>query len=343
MCAERTLPKFDNTSIEISKEEGLRLYEDMVLGRLFEDKCAEMYYRGRMFGFVHLYNGQEAVSTGVIKAMRTDEDYVCSTYRDHVHALSAGVPPREVMAELFGKATGCSKGRGGSMHMFSSEHKLLGGYAFVAEGIPVATGAAFQTKYRRDALGDTNADQVTACFFGDGASNNGQFFECLNMAALWKLPIIYVVENNKWAIGMAHERATSQPEIFKKASVFGMPGYEVDGMDVLAVHSVAQEAVARARAGEGPTLIEALTYRFRGHSLADPDELRSPEEKQFWAERDPITKFANYLTKQNLAIKEELKEIDNKIQAQINDAVEFAESSPEPDPSELRRYIFAED
>ena len=165
MCAERTLPKFDPASIKISKEKGLILYEDMVLGRLFEDKCAEMYYRGRMFGFVHLYNGQEAVSTGVIKAMRADEDYVSSTYRDHVHALSAGVPPREVMAELFGKETGCSKGRGGSMHMFSSEHNLLGGYAFVAEGIPVATGAAFQTKYRRDALGDKTADQVTACFF----------------------------------------------------------------------------------------------------------------------------------------------------------------------------------
>ena len=343
MCAERTLPKFDTTSVKINKEEGLILYEDMVLGRLFEDKCAEMYYRGRMFGFVHLYNGQEAVSTGVIKSMRSGEDYVCSTYRDHVHALSAGVPPTEVMAELFGKATGCSKGRGGSMHMFSSEHNLLGGYAFVAEGIPVATGAAFQTKYRRDALKDESADQVTACFFGDGASNNGQFFECLNMAALWKLPIIYVVENNKWAIGMAHHRATSQPEIFKKASVFGMPGYEVDGMDVLAVRAVAQEAVARARAGEGPTLIEALTYRFRGHSLADPDELRSPEEKQFWGERDPITKFATYLTQQNLATKKELKEIDNKIQTKINEAVEFAESSPEPDPSELRRYIFAED
>ncbi|MGK7937962.1 MAG: pyruvate dehydrogenase (acetyl-transferring) E1 component subunit alpha [Xenococcaceae cyanobacterium] len=343
MCAERTLPKFDTTSVKISKEEGLILYEDMVLGRLFEDKCAEMYYRGRMFGFVHLYNGQEAVSTGVIKSMRSGEDYVCSTYRDHVHALSAGVPPTEVMAELFGKATGCSKGRGGSMHMFSSEHNLLGGYAFVAEGIPVATGAAFQTRYRRDALKDESADQVTACFFGDGASNNGQFFECLNMAALWKLPIIYVVENNKWAIGMAHHRATSQPEIFKKASVFGMPGYEVDGMDVLAVRAVAQEAVARARAGEGPTLIEALTYRFRGHSLADPDELRSPEEKQFWGERDPIIKFATYLTKQNLATKEELKEIDNKIQTKIDEAVEFAESSPEPDPSELRRYVFAED
>jgi len=343
MVQERTLPQFQAQDGQISRDEGLLLYEDMVLGRLFEDKCAEMYYRGKMFGFVHLYNGQEAVSTGVIRAMRRDYDYVCSTYRDHVHALSAGVPAREVMAELFGKATGCSKGRGGSMHIFSEPHHLLGGFAFVAEGIPVATGAAFTSKYHRDALGDPNADQVTACFFGDGACNNGQFFECLNMAALWKLPIIYVVENNKWAIGMAHERATSQPEIYKKASVFGMPGIEVDGMDVLAVHSVAKEAVARARAGEGPTLIEALTYRFRGHSLADPDELRTPEEKDFWLIRDPIKKLVTYLTEQNLADTEELKAIEQRIQEVINDAVEFAQTSPEPDPSELHRYIFAED
>ncbi|NER21238.1 MAG: pyruvate dehydrogenase (acetyl-transferring) E1 component subunit alpha [Symploca sp. SIO1C2] len=343
MVQERTLPDLKIASGTITKEEGLVLYEDMVLGRLFEDKCAEMYYRGKMFGFVHLYNGQEAVSTGVIKALRSDEDFVCSTYRDHVHALSAGVPAREVMAELFGKATGCSKGRGGSMHLFSAQHNLLGGYAFVAEGIPVATGAAFQSKYRREALGDNNADQVTACFFGDGACNNGQFFECLNMAALWKLPIIYVVENNKWAIGMAHERATSQPEIYKKASVFGMAGVEVDGMDVIAVRTVAQEAIARARAGEGPTLIEALTYRFRGHSLADPDELRDPEEKEFWLTRDPIQKLATYLTENNLANSEELQAIKQKIQDVINEAVEFAESSPEPDPSELHRYIFAED
>ncbi|MEG3437625.1 pyruvate dehydrogenase (acetyl-transferring) E1 component subunit alpha [Pannus brasiliensis CCIBt3594] len=343
MISERTLPTFNASSVTLTKEEGLRLYEDMVLGRMFEDKCAEMYYRGKMFGFVHLYNGQEAVSTGIVKALRPDGDYVCSTYRDHVHALSAGVPPREVMAELFGKATGCSKGRGGSMHMFSEKHKLLGGYAFVAEGIPVATGAAFQSKYRRDALGDANFDQVTVCFFGDGASNNGQFFECLNMAALWKLPIIYVVENNKWAIGMAHDRATSQPEIYKKASVFSMAGVEVDGMDVVAVHSIAKEAVARARAGEGPTLIEALTYRFRGHSLADPDELRSPDEKQFWGERDPITRFAAYLYEHDLANREELKAIDERVQASIEDAVKFAEESPEPDSSELTRYIFAED
>ncbi len=343
MVQERTLPAFHAASAQITKEEGLRLYEDMVLGRTFEDKCAEMYYRGKMFGFVHLYNGQEAVSTGVIQAMRPGEDYVCSTYRDHVHALSAGVPAKEVMAELFGKATGCSQGRGGSMHMFSAEHRLLGGYAFVAEGIPVATGAAFQSKYRREMLGDESADQVTACFFGDGACNNGQFFECLNMAALWKLPILYVVENNKWAIGMAHERATSQPEIYQKASVFGMVGVEVDGMDVLAVRAAAQEAIARARAGEGPTLIEALTYRFRGHSLADPDEMRSKAEKEFWFARDPIKKLAADLTEQNLVDQEELKAIERKVQQVIDEAVQFAESSPEPNPSELYRFIFAED
>jgi len=343
MVQERTFPEFKVEYSKISKEQGLLLYEDMTLGRFFEDKCAEMYYRGKMFGFVHLYNGQEAVSTGVIQAMRPGEDYVSSTYRDHVHALSAGVPAKEVMAELFGKETGCSKGRGGSMHMFSAKHKLLGGYAFIGEGIPVATGTAFASKYRREALGDASADQVTACFFGDGTCNNGQFFECLNMAALWKLPILFVVENNKWAIGMAHERATSQPEIYKKASVFGMPGVEVDGMDVMAVRTVATEAIARARAGEGPTLIEALTYRFRGHSLADPDEMRSKEEKDFWFARDPLKKFKAYLLEQNLAEEEELKEIERKVQDVINDAVQFAESSPEPDPSELYRYIFAED
>lgn len=342
MVQERILPTLSMPQTQINREQGLILYEDMVLGRSFEDKCAEMYYRGRMFGFVHLYNGQEAVSTGVIKAMRPD-DYVCSTYRDHVHALSAGVPARQVMAELFGKATGCSKGRGGSMHLFSAEHNLLGGFAFVAEGIPVATGAAFQTMYRRQVMGDSNADQVTACFFGDGASNNGQFFECLNMASLWKLPILFVVENNKWAIGMAHDRASSETEIYQKAKVFGMVGEEVDGMDVLAVRTVAEAAVARARAGEGPTLIEALTYRFRGHSLADPDELRSKQEKEFWLTRDPIKKLGAYLIEQKLATAEELKAVDKKIEALVEEAVEFADASPEPDPSELRNYIFAED
>ncbi|MEN9219343.1 MAG: pyruvate dehydrogenase (acetyl-transferring) E1 component subunit alpha, partial [Thermostichales cyanobacterium GMQP_bins_62] len=324
----------------ISREKALLLYEDMVLGRLFEDKCAEMYYLGKMFGFVHLYNGQEAVSTGVIKALKPS-DYVASTYRDHVHALSAGIPARAVMAELFGKATGCSKGRGGSMHLFSAEHNFLGGYAFVAEGIPVATGAAFQSKYRREVLGDSSADQVTVCFFGDGACNNGQFYECLNMAALWKLPIIYVVENNFWAIGMAHERATSDTAIYRKGAAFGMPGYQIDGMDVLAVHQAAQEAVARARAGEGPTLLECITYRFRGHSLADPDELRRPEDKEFWRQRDPIKQLEQYALSHELMTQAEIDQIKARIQAHIEDAVTFALDSPEPTLDELYRFVFA--
>ncbi len=323
------------STARISAEEARMLYQDMVLGRLFEDKCAEMYYKGKMFGFVHLYNGQEAVSTGVIKALQPT-DYVCSTYRDHVHALSTGIPPRAVMAELFGKATGCSKGRGGSMHLFSAEHNFLGGYAFVAEGIPVATGAAFSAKYR-------GTDQVTACFFGDGACNNGQFYECLNMAALWKLPIIYVVENNFWAIGMAHERATSDTDIYRKGPAFGMPGYRVDGMDVLAVREAAQQAIARARAGEGPTLLECITYRFRGHSLADPDELRSPEEKEFWRQRDPIKQLERYALEHQLMTEADFQAIQAEMAAVVEDAVTFALESPEPTVDELHRFVFAED
>lgn len=219
---------------------------------------------------------------------------------------------------------------------------MLGGFAFIGEGIPVALGAAFQSRYRRDALKDASADQVTAAFFGDGTTNNGQFFECLNMAALWKLPILFVVENNKWAIGMAHERATSQPEIYRKASVFGMPGVEVDGMDVLAVRAAAQTAVERARAGEGPTLIECLTYRFRGHSLADPDELRSAAEKEAWQARDPISRFEAYLLEQNLANQDELKALQKQVTHLVEESVKFAEESPEPNPSELYRYIFAD-
>ncbi|NDG75008.1 MAG: pyruvate dehydrogenase (acetyl-transferring) E1 component subunit alpha [Synechococcaceae bacterium WB8_1B_136] len=341
--AERLLNLYPSTPATVSREEGLMLYRDMTLGRRFEDKCAEMYYRGKMFGFVHLYNGQEAVSTGVIKAMKLQHDWFCSTYRDHVHALSCGVPAREVMSELFGKETGCSKGRGGSMHLFSKQHHLLGGYAFIGEGIPVALGAAFTSRYKRDALGDSSSDAVTAAFFGDGTCNIGQFYECLNMAALWKLPILFVVENNKWAIGMDHNRATSDPEIWRKAAAFGMHGEEVDGMDVLAVRGAAQRAIERARAGEGPTLLECLTYRFRGHSLADPDELRAEAEKEFWAQRDPIKRLGAHLIEHNLATAEELKAIEKEIDAEVADCVEFALAAPEPKPEELTRYIWAED
>lgn len=320
----------------------LELYEDMLLGRSFEDMCAQMYYRGKMFGFVHLYNGQEAVSTGVIKALEKS-DYVCSTYRDHVHALSKGVPSSIIMAELFGKETGCSHGRGGSMHIFSAPHNFLGGFAFIGEGIPVATGAAFQSVYKTQVLKSLQQLNVTVCFFGDGTSNNGQFFECLNMAVLWKLPIIFVVENNQWAIGMAHLRSTSSPEIYKKANAFGLPGIEVDGMNVLAVRKVAQEAIKRARSGEGPTLIEALTYRFRGHSLADPDELRSRQEKEAWVARDPIKMFKNYLLSNSIVDEEALNQINVKVKNQIDEAIDFALSSPEPEVKDLKRYLFVED
>jgi len=327
----------------LDRETGLNLFEDMTLGRRFEDKCAEMYYRGKMFGFVHLYNGQEAISTGVIGAMKRKHDWFCSTYRDHVHALSAGVPSFEVMSELFGKETGCSKGRGGSMHLFSKEHHLLGGYAFIGEGIPVALGAAFSSKYKREVFEDNSSDAVTAAFFGDGTCNNGQFFECLNMAQLWKLPIIFVVENNKWAIGMAHDRATSYPEIWRKASAFGMHGEEVDGMDVLAVRGATQRAIKRARSGEGPTLLECLTYRFRGHSLADPDELRDQKEKEFWAKRDPIKKLSRELIESGFASEDELKNIEKKIDLEITQSVTNALNASDPKPEELTKYIWAED
>jgi len=315
MIKKITLPStlFDTSNLD--NQIILLLYQDMLLGRSFEDMCAQMYYRGKMFGFVHLYNGQEAVSTGVIKALDQD-DYVCSTYRDHVHALSKGVPPRQVMAELFGKETGCSRGRGGSMHIFSSQHNFLGGFAFIGEGIPIATGAAFQSIYRNEVLKDKNSIRVTACFFGDGTSNNGQ---------------------------LAHHRSSSSPEIHKKANAFGLPGIEVDGMDVLAIREVTKRAVHRARSGEGPTLIEALTYRFRGHSLADPDELRSRQEKDAWLARDPIKRLKNYIISNNIANHAKIDKIHINVKEQIDDAIQFALSSPEPNVQDLKRYLFAED
>jgi pyruvate dehydrogenase E1 component alpha subunit len=332
---------------DITPEVAQDLYRDMFLGREFEEMCAQMYYRGKMFGFVHLYSGQEAVSTGVIRALRKD-DYITSTYRDHVHALSKNVPAKNIMAELFGKKTGICRGQGGSMHMFSSEHRLLGGFAFIGEGIPVGLGAAFKVKYMREALGDESADQVSVNFFGDGTCNVGQFYECLNMAALYKLPCIFVVENNTWAIGMNHHRATARtlgddlPFIYKKGPPFGMPGVLVDGMDVVKVREVALEAIERARRGEGPTLIEAETYRFRGHSLADPDELRTKEEKAKWAARDPITGFKQYALKHKLLTEADIKDIEKQVTAEVEESVTFADESPKPDKGQLLENVFAD-
>jgi len=335
----------DLTLPALDKPMALKIYKDMQLGRQFEDMCAQMYYRGKMFGFVHLYNGQEAVSSGCIAAWMDKKDYVVSTYRDHVHALSKGCSANAVMAELFGKATGVSKGMGGSMHMFDKEHGVLGGFAFIGEGIPVACGSAFQTLYRKRVLREESANQVTAAFFGDGTANNGQFFECLNMAALWKLPVIFCIENNGWAIGMAHERATSDPVIYRKGPAFNMPGIQVDGNDVLATREAFGEACARARTGGGPTVIEFMTYRQRGHSLADPDELRDKREKAWWAERDPIKRFEKEIATGSLKglgiTKEELKEIEKEIEKVVEDAVEFGENSPEPDPSQMFDFTFA--
>ncbi|TYH38897.1 hypothetical protein ES332_D12G142600v1 [Gossypium tomentosum] len=275
----------------------LSLY--MVLGIAFEDMCAQMYYRGKMF----------AVSTGFIKLLK-QQDSVVSTYCDHVHALSKGVSARAVMSELFGKTTDCCRGQGGSMHMFSREHNVLGGFAFIGEGIPVATGAAFTSKYKREVLKEADCDHVTLAFFGDGTCNNGQFFECLNMAALWKLPIVFI-----------------------KGPAFGLPGVHVDGMDVFKVREVAREAIGRARRGEGPTLVECETYRFRGHSLADPDELRDPGK--------PFIIFA-YFTENRLASEADLKAIDKKIDEVVEDAVEFADESPVPPRSQLLENVFAD-
>lgn len=346
--AVASLPKLDTAkSTAVTPEVAKDLYKDMVLGREFEEMCAQMYYRGKMFGFVHLYSGQEAVSTGFIRALRQD-DSVCSTYRDHVHALSKGVPAREIMAELFGKATGCCRGQGGSMHIFSQKYNVLGGYAFIGEGIPVGLGSAFASKYKHDVLGIETADSVTVSFFGDGTCNVGQFYESLNMAALYKLPHIFVVENNLWAIGMSHLRATSRtvgdedPKIYKKGPPFGMPGVLVDGMDVLKVREVALEAIERARRGEGPTLIEAETYRFRGHSLADPDELRSKEEKAKWAARDPIPQLRKFILDNGLATEADIKGLDEEVKELVEEAVRYAEESPKPDKSQLLENVFAD-
>eukprot|EP00922_Rhytidocystis_sp_ex-Travisia-forbesii_P065688 GHVS01097563.1.p1 GENE.GHVS01097563.1~~GHVS01097563.1.p1 ORF type:complete len:570 (+),score=108.54 GHVS01097563.1:1-1710(+) len=335
------LNRLQQSRDNVSQPVAQMLYEDMLMGRLMEDMCAQMYYRGKVAGFVHLYNGQEAVSTGVLKALRPD-DYCVSTYRDHVHAISKGVPPREVFAELYGKQTGCSKGRGGSMHMFSKEHGMVGGFAYIGEQVPVALGFAYSSAYRRftKAINDKTADQVTVCFTGDGSTNMGQFYEAMNLAAVAKLPILFVVENNNWAIGMAHYRSTSVPEIYKKAEGFGIPGFEVDGMDVLAVRKVAREAVDRARRGDGPTLIEALTYRFRGHSLADPDELRAPLERRAWAERDPLVTFGQYMKKMGYATDETLAITKKKARAIVDDAVKFAEASNEPVVEDIGKHIF---
>ncbi len=316
-----------------SKELLLGFYRQMVLIRRFEDKAAEMYALGKIGGFLHLYNGEEAVAVGAISVLRP-EDHIFAHYREHGHALARGMDPRRVMAELFGKVTGVSKGRGGSMHLADPALRFWGGYAIVGGHIPLACGMALAIQYRR-------ADEVVLCIFGDGATNIGEFHEGLNIAALWKLPVIFLCENNFYGMGTHVRRAASTPEIYRRAEVYGIRSEQVDGMDVLAVREAMIRAMNYVRDGNGPYFLEALTYRFRGHSMADPELYRSKEEVEEWRRnRDPIARFSNYLTVNGYATAEELAAIEREVEAEVEEAVRFAEESPEPPLESVTEHVY---
>ncbi|MCZ6918053.1 MAG: pyruvate dehydrogenase (acetyl-transferring) E1 component subunit alpha [Gemmatimonadetes bacterium] len=311
-----------------------RLLREMLLIRRFEEKAGEAYALGQIGGFCHLYIGQEAVAVGCIGALRED-DYVTASYREHGHALTRGMSARSVMAELFGKATGCSKGKGGSMHLFDAKRRFLGGHGIVGGQIPIAAGAAFAIKYR-------GGDQVSMCFFGEAAVNIGAFHETLNMASLWKLPAVFVVENNRYGMGTAVERASAVENIASRALSYGTEAEVVDGMDVVAVHDAAVRAVARGREQSMPTLLNVLTYRFVGHSMSDASHgtYRTLEEVEENKKNDPIGKFCGRLVDEDLFSHEEFEAMDQDVIAEVEDSVAFAESSPDPDPAELFTAVY---
>src|SRR5687768_763477 len=317
----------------LDKDQLIELYRQMILIRRFEEKSAEAYVAGKIGGFCHLYIGQEAVGVGTISAIRKD-DYVLSSYREHGLALAKGMSARAIMAELFGKATGCSKGKGGSMHMFDKSLGFLGGHAIVGGQIPLATGVAFATKYQ-------GTDQVTLCFFGEAAVNQGAFHESLNMAQLWKLPCIYICENNQYGMGTSQERAMSLRDVAQKACAYEMASEFVDGMDVLAVREATMRAVDRARKDYLPTLLEIRTYRFMGHSMSDPGNYRTRAEIEQYQERDPIKLFSASLLEEKVVDDKTLEEIDQKVREEVEDSLRFAEESPLPDPEELYTDIYA--
>jgi pyruvate dehydrogenase E1 component alpha subunit len=305
----------------------------MLLIRRFEEKSAEAYSTGKIGGFCHLYIGQEAVAVGAISAIRT-EDYVLTSYREHAHALAKGMSAESVMAELFGKATGCSHGKGGSMHMFDRNVNFLGGHAIVGGQIPLATGTAFAAKYK-------GTDRVSLCFFGEAAVNQGAFHESLNMAQLWKLPCIYICENNQYGMGTSLARSMSLQNIAQKACSYEMAAEFVDGMDVLAVREATQRAVERARKDYLPTLLEVRTYRFMGHSMSDPGNYRTRAEIEKYQERDPIKLFTASLKEEGIIDDKSLEQIEQQIREEIERAVRFADESPEPSPDELYTDIYA--
>ena len=311
----------------------VNLYYQMLLVRRFEEKSAEAYSMGKIGGFCHLYIGQEAVAIGAISAIRKD-DYVLTSYREHAHALAKGMTADSVMAELFGKATGCSKGKGGSMHMFDKTVNFMGGHAIVGGQIPLATGVAFASKYQ-------GTDRVTLVFFGEAAVNQGAFHESLNLAQLWKLPCIYICENNQYGMGTSLERAMSLQDISQKAQGYKLAGEFVDGMDVLAVREATQRAVERARKDYLPTLLEVRTYRFMGHSMSDPGNYRTRAEIERHQERDPLKLFSATLLETDTVSESELAALDERVRNEVAQSLRFAEESPEPDPKELYTDIYA--
>jgi pyruvate dehydrogenase E1 component alpha subunit len=299
----------------------------MTLIRRFEERAGEMYARAKVGGFLHLSIGEEAAIVGAARALR-EEDYLIATYRSHGHALARGTPPERVMAELFGRVDGCCKGRGGSMHMFDFERRFMGGYGIVGGNLPIAAGIALSSDYRE-------TEEVTLCVFGDGASNQGTFGETLNLAALWKLPVVFMVTNNQFGMGTALKRHSAVTDLQRKGESLGVPGTRCDGMDVLDTHTVVSEAVERVRSERQPMLVEAITYRFRGHSMADPEQYRSKEEVTQWRERDPIPTFAGELVQAGLIDAAEQARIEEEALARVDGAVEFADASPFPEPDSL--------
>jgi pyruvate dehydrogenase E1 component alpha subunit len=311
-----------------------KLYSDMLLIRRFEEKAGQLYGMGLIGGFCHLYIGQEAVVVGMQAALEPG-DQVITAYRDHGHMLATGMDPKGVMAELTGRAAGYSRGKGGSMHMFSREKYFYGGHGIVGAQVPIGTGLAFANKYRKN-------NAVTLTYFGDGAANQGQVYESFNMAELWKLPVVYVIENNQYAMGTSVERASAEAHLYKRGASFNIPGEQVDGMDVEAVLEAGKKAVAWCRSGKGPTILELKTYRYRGHSMSDPAKYRTREEVQSVREkRDPLDHYGQKLVERGIVNEDELKAIDKQTRQIVNTAAEFATESPEPLPEELYTDVLA--
>ncbi len=313
---------------KLKKAEALKFYKDMLLIRRFEERAGQLYGMGKIAGFCHLYIGQEAVVTGV-QACLKEGDQVITGYRDHGHMLACDMDPKGVMAELTGREGGYSRGKGGSMHMFSREKNFFGGHGIVGAQVPIGTGLAFSNKY----LGK---DNISVAYFGDGAANQGQVYEAFNMASLWKLPIVYVIENNQYAMGTSVARHSSETELFKRGISFEIPGEPVDGMDVYAVKKAAEKAVKYARTGKGPYILEMKTYRYRGHSMSDPAKYRKREEvDDIRTHHDPIDGLKEQIIDQGLATEDDLKGFDKEIRKIVKEAADFSLESPEPDPSEL--------